>query len=142
LRFYVTGCSGRTAALQIYIGGFNMATNPAYAQPGLVTRENAAPINPTSLIAPVPNGDQSISISAAGVLSAASSPAFTVPDGSIRADIIAPVELWVRFGGVPAVGTGEKVTAGTKIKLTSPEELSTVRFYVTSPCILFVQYYK
>jgi hypothetical protein len=104
---------------------------------GKVYRDDGTIINPANYIGPQPNGDQSITVASAGIQM------LTPPNpDSIRADLVCPVDCWVRFVSVPSVGVGEFCPAGTKIRFTSAEQIAAAQIYVTAPCGLFVQYYK
>jgi hypothetical protein len=107
------------------------------ASGGKVYRDDGTIINPANYIAQQPNGDQPISVSAAGVISLTP----PIPD-SIRADLVCPVDCWVRYSAVPSVNVGEWCPAGTKIKFTSAEQIAAAQIYVTAPCEMFVNYYK
>lgn len=86
---------------------------------------------------PRPNGDQPITLSAAGVVGA-----LTVPTDANRAVISNSVACYVRFGATAANGTGTYYAANQGILLDSPEKLSSVSIYATGACTLFTQYYK
>lgn len=83
-----------------------------------------------------PNGDESIVASGAGVKT------LTVPAGSIKAVVTNPVDVWVRFGAVPAENTGTYFAADQCVVLESAAELAACQIYVTAAGTLFVQYYK
>jgi hypothetical protein len=102
-----------------------------------LTRSDGVLINAAAYIAPVSNGDQPITVSAAGVKT------LTPPNaGSIIATIPCPVDCYVRFGAVPAVGVGEPFLAGDEIVLDSADQIAAAQIYVNGVCSLFVTYYK
>lgn len=86
------------------------------------------------VIANFPNGDQTISVLAAGVV------VLTPPDGSDKAIITNPVDVYIRFNAVPAANVGTLYPASSGIVLQSPSEIAECQIYVTAACTLFVQY--
>jgi hypothetical protein len=121
-----------------YKGGNFMADiNTMSPASGRVLKEDNTTINMANLAAPDSNGDQTITITAAGVFT------LTPPySNNIAAIIIPPVDIWIRYGATPSLGIGLHIFAYQGVILDSPAQSATAQIYVTAPCTLFVQYEK
>jgi hypothetical protein len=108
------------------------------ARNGELVRSDESIINEGNYIAPIPNGDQAITMAAAGVQASLTPP----NQGNIKAIISNPVATWIRFGATPAVNAGTYYVANQGIVLESAEEIAQCQFYATGAGTYFVQYFK
>lgn len=104
---------------------------------GEINRTDEVLVNPANYLAPVPNGDESIVATDAGVKT------LTPPnENNIKATISNPVACTVRFGAVPTATSGVYFDANQGFELESAEEIANCQIYVTAATTLFVQYWR
>lgn len=114
-----------------------MNINGMEPRSGRVFRENASYVNEANYLAPVPNGDEVITVTEAGIV------ILTPPnEGNIKALIQPSMQILTRFNDNPTNAIGRLCSAGNKVECESAEEISQCKIYATAPGTIYIEYSK
>jgi len=116
---------------------YQKRSNPSASGDAIQYRTDGTAINTADYVAPIPNGDEVINVTGAGVYT------LTPPnEDSILAIITNPKEVRVRFNALPNITTGTLYIGNQGILLESPEEIEQINMYIAEAGAVFVQYFK